>query len=140
MNPKLSLIAVPVAALVCFAFAQAPQNPQNNGQAQRIESLEREVAALKEAQKMMRMECDQIGSLMRAQATSADALLAVLDDSEQKGFTYGINPDSRIVLLAGLRQFLADMQRNVPPAAVAPVKATNGTSTTTKTSTAPAKK
>ena len=45
---------------------------------------------------------------------------ATLDDSEKNGFTYGINPDSRHILLKGWRDQLAAMQKDVPKAAAKP--------------------
>ena len=60
-----------------------------------------------------------------AQALSAGTLAGILDESEKAGFTAGINPSSREILLAGWREHLTAMQRDVPvlPAPPAPAPA-----------------
>ena len=55
-----------------------------------------------------------------AQAKSAAAMEKVLDDAEKAGFTYGINPDSRHLLLRGWRDQLSAMQKDLPGAQSAP--------------------
>jgi N-acetylmuramic acid 6-phosphate (MurNAc-6-P) etherase len=49
-----------------------------------------------------------------AQAKAAAAMLQTLDASEKAGFTFGINPESRIVLLSGWREALNAAQRDLP--------------------------
>ena len=51
---------------------------------------------------------------LSSQAESAKRLGEVLEDSRAKGFTYGINPDSRVVLLSGFGEFVRTLQSNVP--------------------------
>jgi hypothetical protein len=132
MNPKNTLLLASVAALACLAFAQTPKPPPTapgSDLALRVASLETEVILLKAQVSQTRAGNAQLATFVRTQAESAQTLLAVLDDSEQKGFTFGINPDSRIVLLAGMRSFLTSLQLNVPvvvPVAV-PVDPKTGT-------------
>jgi hypothetical protein len=141
MNPKNIVLIASIAALACLAFAQtpkpappsslppasAPQVPSDL--ALRVASLETELVLLKAQVSQMRASNAQFATFVRTQGESAQALLAVLDDSEQKGFTFGINPDSRIVLLSGMRNFLTSLQQNVPPLVpvAAPVDAKTGT-------------
>jgi len=54
---------------------------------------------------------------------SAKVLQDALAESLEKGFTYGINPESRVVLLAGFQQFVSALQAEVPgQAPAAPVE------------------
>lgn len=127
MNSKTTLAVLGTAVLCGLALAQTPKTPT-----ERLEALEKEVAALRAQvgappapgtvdlaamQKELaetRAMAKQLVVWVNAQAKGAEALSAVLDESEQKGFTYGINPDSRTVLLAGWREFNAGMQTDVP--------------------------
>jgi hypothetical protein len=134
MNSKKSLVLIGTAALCGLALAQAPsQRPP----AERLDTLEKEVRELRvrldaqttavEVQALQkelheaRAQVDVLTKWAASQADSARELALVLDDSQAKGFTYGINPDSRIVLLGGLRGFLAGMQKDAPKAPPAPV-------------------
>ena len=62
----------------------------------RVEALEREVSALK--------------AFTEAQAAAGAELIEALARCEAEGFTAGINPKSREVLLAGLRGQASAMQ------------------------------
>ncbi|MBK7876454.1 MAG: hypothetical protein IPJ77_11995 [Planctomycetes bacterium] len=57
---------------------------------------------------------EQVVKYLDAQSQHAKAMEAVLDDAEKKGFTFGINPESREVLLKGWREQCAALQRDVP--------------------------
>jgi hypothetical protein len=46
---------------------------------------------------------------LKAQAQSAQSMIDVIADAEKKGFTWGINPDSRTVLVAGWNQYYGSM-------------------------------
>lgn len=87
----------------------------------RVEALEGELARsqaqisslagdLAEQRKLVDRTVDYLGR----QAAQAEAMLGVLDDSEERGFTAGINPKSREVLLAGWRAVMAEAGRDVP--------------------------
>jgi len=138
MNSKTTLAVLGTAVLCGFALAQTPKTP-----AERLDALEKEVAALRAQsgapaaastdvvalQKELaeqRALTKQLVLWVNAQAKGAQALSAVLDESEQKGFTYGINPDSRSVLLAGWREFNAGLQTDVPEPPPSPAEAPKG--------------
>jgi hypothetical protein len=65
----------------------------------------------------LRRDIDQIAQYLRDQAQAAKTLSEVLDEAEAKGFTAGINPDSRTLLLGGWRAQLAGAQNGLPAAA-----------------------
>lgn len=97
--------------------AQAPQG-QGQGGGDRLAALERDLADARD--RCRKLEADfldvqgQLALLkqhVEAQAQAAAAMQATLDASEAAGFTYGINPESRHVLLAGWRAKLAAEQR-----------------------------
>jgi hypothetical protein len=75
------------------------------------------VAALEEREargEVAGVEMMDVVAYVNAQAQAAAALQLSLAESEEKGFTYGINPESREVMLAGFRQFLSTLQTDVP--------------------------
>lgn len=137
MNPKQTLVIVGTAVLCGIALAQNPPSP-----ADRLDSLEKEVAALRSQlgggkaptadeiaalRKELadtRAQTAQLVQWAAAQAQGAADLSAVLDDAEAKGFTYGINPDSRVALLSGWRNFAASLQKDAPKPPAEPVKPT----------------
>ena len=126
MKRNLSLVLLLVAALACgSSFAQGPGEADLEA---RVAKLEAQVAALqdslkaskpagdeleKELAEQKRMLAKIIGYL-GAQAASAKVLQDSLAESQEKGFTYGINPESRVVLLAGFQQFAGTLQSEVP--------------------------
>ena len=73
-----------------------------------------DVEALRAELKESTQKVAETVAFLNAQADAAKSLIEVLQDSEAKGFTFGINPQSRIVMLAGFRAFLEGMQKNVP--------------------------
>jgi hypothetical protein len=118
MNRNLSLVLVSSAVVCGLALAQAPQNKdaaQVAALQKRVEALEADVAAMKKATppsadlaaaaEKDHKTVEQLVKYTAAQATAATKLQGVLEDSREKGFTYGINPDSRIVMLDGLHDF-----------------------------------
>ena len=128
ISPSTLLLAS--AALLCgSSFAAAPQDPGED----RVAALEARVATLEaklaadsggaDAAELAQMrglvlqtkrQADQITVYLQAQAESAQALQKALEESKAKGFTYGINPDSRVTLLAGMDGFAASLQKDVP--------------------------
>ncbi len=146
MNMKQSLVVLGTAALCGFALAQTPPIPTS---VDRLDALEKQVAALR-TQVVAEHQAarDEIAALRKElaeasalttqvstwasnQATGAAELAVVLDDSDQKGFTFGINPESRIALLAGWRAFAAGLQKDAPkPPAAKDAVATKGAKTT----------
>src|SRR5689334_19792416 len=137
MNSKLSLVLVATAAVAGLAFAQvaSQQDPM-----ERLATLESEVAALKTevaelkksaanattAQELAatRATVDALASWARTQSQSGESLQAVLDDARTKGFTQGINPDSRDALLKGFSAFATALHTDAfnPPPPAPPVK------------------
>ncbi len=95
----------------------------------RVAKLEEELAAEKKRHEEARALLDQTIVYLDAQAKGATALLGILDQSEQLGFTAGINPQSREVLLAGLRAYWGEKPKGLPqppkepPKAAAPAQA-----------------
>jgi hypothetical protein len=61
------------------------------------------------------------------QAKAAATMLQTLDASEKAGFTFGINPDSRIVLLSGWRDALNAAQRDLPTLPAGPAQGAKAT-------------
>lgn len=134
MNMKQSFVVLGTAALCGLALAQTPTTPPA---ADRLDALEKQVAALRtqvvaehqaavDELAAMRKELteshelvSQVSTWAANQSASAAELAAVFDDSEQKGFTFGINPESRISLLAGWRAFAAGLQKDAPKAPAA---------------------
>jgi len=127
MNRNLSLVLVASAVVCGLALAQAPQNKdaaQLAALQKRVDALEASVAELKKATPGTadfaagidkdRKVIDHIVKYTAAQAAAAVKLQAVLEDSREKGFTFGINPDSRIVMLQGFQDFTDTLKTDAP--------------------------
>ena len=120
MKRHLGIVAFAVAALACgMAFSQNP--PAQDPAPQRVDKFETELAATRLRVEALSAEVadlkKQVASTVAyiaTQSKSAAAMAAVLDESEKAGFTYGLNPDSRHVLLRGWREMLAAAQKDVP--------------------------
>ena len=128
-HPSLAVALVLAALIGGASFAQGPQQPDLE---QRVDALETEVKAMKsevaELKRRLRaaqaepeagvaanaQQVQQVVDYLDAVAKSAVSLDKVLSESEDKGFTYGINPDSRKVLLKGFHDFTATLQKDVP--------------------------
>ena len=119
MKQNLVLGSVGLALLVSgLAVAQGGGTPRPE---EKIERLERDlVESQKRVEKLAQKCADQqvevarIVRYLEQQAESSKALEAALDDSEAAGFTFGINPESRHILLRGWREHLAVLQKDVP--------------------------
>jgi hypothetical protein len=90
---------------LCFGLGLAQSPPQADPLEPRVQALEAEVAALKQDFAAQAARVAQTTGYLAAQKHRAAALLKTLDQSEQEGFTAGINYRSREVLLAGLRSW-----------------------------------
>ncbi len=102
-----------VALPMLFLAGAGPMQGSNDVDS-RIAELEANLAE-------MRIELDESNQLvqqtveyLKAQASSAKKQLDVLDRSEEAGFTFGINPLSREVLLSGWRAELNARQQGLP--------------------------
>lgn len=113
----LSLGAL-VATPLLMAGPMVLQSPQGAdeelkaelaAQVQRIDDLERDVAEARDLVDLVLLHLED-------QATAAKSLEASLVSSEELGFTAGINPRSREVLLSGWRSYLTEQQAGVPKA------------------------
>lgn len=122
MKPSL-LFSVLVLALVITTqtFAQAPRAAASQDVRVEFEQMKRdltrlnqEVAALKAVKAPKPEEFQEVVAYIQTQAAASSELKRVLAESEEKGFTYGINPDSRIVLLAGFEKFATALESSVP--------------------------
>lgn len=120
MKSSLGIAAVACAALLCgFAFQSPP--PAQDPLPTRVEKLEKDLAASRLRVEALTAEVAEMKKLvsstveyLQSQSKNAAEMAAVLDESEKAGFTYGINPDSRHVLLRGWREQLAGAQKDVP--------------------------
>ncbi|MBI1381877.1 MAG: hypothetical protein GC161_12410 [Planctomycetaceae bacterium] len=104
--------------------AWSEERAQNADLETRVADLERR---LSESDKLAKHLADEQATLratdkamlayLERQAQAAEAMQAVLDSSEKQGFTAGINPNSRITLLAGLRSLFDSVSSDLPKAA-----------------------
>jgi hypothetical protein len=128
------LLSVPsflvlAAAVVLALRASAPAQPAVAAQAgaqgleARVAALEGELAAEKKRHDETRALLDQTLSYLEKQTKAGQALLGVLDESEEQGFAVGENWRSRQTLLGGMRAYWTEQQAGLPkPPAPAPVK------------------
>lgn len=127
MKSTLTLASLAFAAVASLAWASTPsaQDP-----IERLAEVEREVKQLKlelanlrqgggdsELAKQLaqdRADLQALTAWARAQGQAGSALQAVLADSRDKGFTAGINPASREVLLDGMQRFAESLKSELP--------------------------
>ena len=83
----------------------------------RIEKLSTDLAATQ-------AKLDSVLRYLDAQSKSAKAMVDTLQASETAGFTYGINPNSRTIMLKGWRDLLATAQQPLPGAPALPAPKT----------------
>ncbi len=124
-----TLPALALAASTCLLAAAFQGGTDNT--AARLTAVEQQLAAQKKETEALakevaeaRAQLEKTARYAAEQAKAAAALAETLDASEKAGFTYGINPESRQILLRGWREALNAAQRDVPaPPAPAPATA-----------------
>jgi hypothetical protein len=122
MNQNFALRLVGLALVVSgLAFAQG--DGPAGGTEEKIARLERDlVDSRTRVEKLATELADtkaQLGRVVKyleQQSESSKALALTLDESEAAGFTFGINPESRHILLRGWREHLTALQTDVPGA------------------------
>lgn len=96
--------------VVLMGGALGLQETEKDALEGRVEALEARVEAVE--------------GYLQQQAAAAEKLSKALEESRSAGFTYGINPESREVLLEGLGQAASAARKKVPgkaePGAEAP--------------------
>jgi DNA anti-recombination protein RmuC len=139
MKSTLSLIAV-AGALACGLTLARPVQDEREP-LERLEALEKQVGELKSElatlrkaatpaagvaspEEALRADLEQALRWIQTQSQAADALNAALEESRAKGFTAGINPDSRNALLAGFAELTKAMKTPLVLSAKEPKPAT----------------
>jgi hypothetical protein len=120
-------IAVVVLALLVsgVAFsqttrAQDPAKAKADGLEKDVADARAQIAKLGADLAATQSKLDGVLRYLDAQSKAAKAMVDVLQASETAGFTYGINPNSRTLMLKGWRDQLAAAQQTLPAAAPAP--------------------
>ena len=111
----LSLLVLPAFTLVQKTPPQKA-SPEQGELEKKVAALEDELATLKEKSAQDKALLEQVVASLEGQSQEATKMLASLDESEQLGFTAGINFRSREVLLAGMRGYWSEVQKGVPKA------------------------
>ena len=106
---------VGLGLIVALATAQAPAAPRPDTAAE-LALLRDRVDALERLNRQQALTITQTTRYLEAQSKAAAALQEALARSEKEGFTFGINPRSREILLAGWRESLASAQKELPSA------------------------
>jgi hypothetical protein len=121
------------AVIAGFAPAQDP-TPKENSE-RKIVVLEKDLVSTRQRVEALSSELgdtraalEQTMKYLSEQAASSRELAKALDASEQAGFTFGINPESRQILLRAWRERIDAAQRNLP--AVHADKSADGTTPT----------
>lgn len=117
MNSPVTVLAVAALIACGISFARpTPAAQQELELDERVANLEKELVALRSevaalrkapapaeaANATLQADLEEVVRWIRAQTLAGDALERALEDSRAKGFTAGINPESRNVLLGGL--------------------------------------
>lgn len=116
-------IALLVAVTLSGLGARAQAQDEKAGLEQQVATLREELAQVKTDLDETRALLDQTVAYLERGSEQAAEMAKVLDSAEAEGFTFGINPRSREVLLAGWRKELVERQRGVPGATKPEAKA-----------------
>jgi len=81
-----------------------------------VQALASEVATLRTDLEGSAARVDELVGYLKQNQKAAEELSSALAASEAAGFTFGINPKSREILLAGWRKQLSAMQKGLPGA------------------------
>jgi hypothetical protein len=131
MNSKLALGSIVTLAVAGLAWASRPvaQDAQ-----ERLATLEKQCAQLAadyaalqeqsvQGQSKAQADIELLLAWARAQTKAAQKLQSAVEDARAKGFTAGINPESRVALLDGLSALGDALKAGMPDApAPAPAK------------------
>ena len=123
--------ALSMFATACLGLATWQSGNASDADA-RVAALAKDCATLQKDLAETRTLVEKTARYAAEQARAAQAMNNVLDASEKAGFTFGINPESRVVLLQGWRDALAAAQRDVPVVPVAPPPPTTAKSATAR--------
>ncbi len=82
----------------------------------RVEALEEDLARTLARLEKTQALLDETVAWVHARAKGSKTLLGTLDASEEAGFTAGINHQSRVILLGGLRAWLGGQEQGLPGA------------------------
>jgi len=117
MKTKLSWILALSAALLCgSAFSQADEPTAGADLEREVTRLQAEVTRLRRDLDATARLVEQTVVYLERQAKSGKELAKALAASEEAGFTYGINPRSREILLAAFRSEVEARQQGLPGA------------------------
>ncbi len=101
-------LCIMLFAGLCAGVVTIPQD-QDKPLEQRVQQLEKEL-------REVRSTLDAAIGYLRENARATAALGRSLDSSESLGFTKGINPNSREVMLSGFRKWIGATQTGLPVA------------------------
>ena len=133
---KLRLLVIVCAATaLCASFGPIVVRgaaPQSDGE--KIAILEKDLRSTRERAEGLAKDLKETRDLLngvvhylQAQAVAAQNVGARLDESEAAGFTAGINPRSREILMAAWREQIAETQKILPGSAPADAQTANET-------------
>ena len=112
MKSLLSLVLVTASLLLLgFGPGLAQAAPQEGDLAARVGELERKLAEVELANQRLQLEAQENARRLEALAAGGKALAASIDECDRLGFTAGINPQSRIVLLSAIKRFTDQLQK-----------------------------
>ncbi|MDZ4774439.1 MAG: hypothetical protein SGI72_15030 [Planctomycetota bacterium] len=131
MKTFVAVCALVVLVSGGMAFSQGQgQGPGQVDLEKRVAALELELGTWKQKSDSATADLEETKTLLaktlsylEAQSRSASSMAATLDEAERLGFTFGINPDSRMTLLRGWREQLTVAQQAVPSVPAAKVDA-----------------
>jgi len=121
MRSVLSFACTAFVFVLLLAVFSGMCQPPVHGQDQ---TLENRVAQLERRLADTEALLDETVGYLHTMAKASSSMLEVLDQSQELGFTAGINFKSREVLLAGFRAYWANAMKDVPGVPVEPAEDT----------------
>jgi hypothetical protein len=115
------VLASVVGIVAASGFSRSAASDVQDPVTHKIEILEQDLISNRQKTEALTVELGETKAALlktirylEAQAKVAQTMETTLDESEKAGFTYGINPESRQVLLKGWREQLSGVQKDVP--------------------------
>lgn len=116
-----TIFAATLTVLLVGAGLGFSQGQGTTDTAKRLEVVENDLVTTRQKTEMLSAELLETQAVLaktlqylEAQAKSASTMSGTLDESERAGFTYGINAESRQILLRGWHEQLAAQQTELP--------------------------
>ncbi|TDJ78013.1 MAG: hypothetical protein E2O39_01695 [Planctomycetota bacterium] len=108
---------IPLSFVLGTGLGAQELKPQDDGKQGEMEQI---VATQGLRIELLEQDLQTVMDYLAAQAKSAQALGATIDQADKAGFAWGINPEAHTLVLDGIRALSRSIQKDVPGPKEAP--------------------